>query len=159
MASHIGAPSNKRNYHKLKGGFRTNADSFLNDMMELYGAYVEEVVDGIETETRETARVGMEMLKESSQPAMSQGGTARPMRRRQWKRYCRSWNVLEDSSYNYIHCTIHNKRHYRLTHLLENGHLTRNGTRTRAFEHIKPVEELSVARLLKNIPQIIERGG
>lgn len=37
--------------------------------------------------------------------------------------------------------TIHNKKYPGLSHLLENGHLLRNGRRARAFPHIKPVEE------------------
>lgn len=160
MASHIGAPSNRKNYHRLKGsGIRSTPDSFGKDMENLFRSYAEETVNAIVDEVRDTAEVGTEMLKGSVYPAMSSGGTAKPMRRRQWKKYARSWDILEDAGLNYYHVVIRNKRHYRLTHLLEKGHLTRDGKRTRAFEHIKPVEELTTSRLLKNIPKIIEGGG
>lgn len=156
MGSHIGAPSNRRNYHKLKGsGIKSTPDSFGKDMENLFKAYSEEVITGVIDETRETAMVGCDMLRESTFPSMTQGGSAHPMTRRQWKKYARSWDLLEDEGMNFYHVTIRNKRHYRLTHLLEYGHLTRNGTRTRAFEHIKPVDELTSARLLKNLPKII----
>ncbi|MDN6899573.1 HK97 gp10 family phage protein [Oenococcus sicerae] len=42
---------------------------------------------------------------------------------------------------------IYNRTDYQLTHLLEFGHATRNGGRTRAFPHIKPVDN-HVAELL-----------
>lgn len=43
---------------------------------------------------------------------------------------------------------------HRLTHLLENGHVTRNGGRSQAFPHIKFGEVLAQRRL----PEIIEEG-
>lgn len=35
---------------------------------------------------------------------------------------------------------VHNKDHYRLTHLLEKSHALRDGGRSQARPHIKPVE-------------------
>ncbi len=37
--------------------------------------------------------------------------------------------------------SVYNKSHYQLTHLLEHGHQSRNGGRTRAFSHIATVNE------------------
>lgn len=52
---------------------------------------------------------------------------------------------------------VHNKTHYQLAHLLENGHATRNGGRTRAFPHIAPVAEKAEKTLLDNIKNMIQR--
>ena len=54
-------------------------------------------------------------------------------------KYARNWRFKKNAKGSYV---IYNADPtYRLTHLLENGHALRNGGRSQAFPHIKPVEE------------------
>ena len=51
---------------------------------------------------------------------------------------------------------VHNKTDYQLTHLLEKGHVTRNGTgrtfgRTPAYPHIKEVEDWVVEQFERQL--------
>lgn len=56
--------------------------------------------------------------------------------------YYRGWSVkLAKKQTGKYTKAIWNKTNYQLTHLLEFGHVTRSGTRTRAIPHIRPVEE------------------
>ncbi|MFT8813219.1 HK97 gp10 family phage protein [Oenococcus sp.] len=55
--------------------------------------------------------------------------------------YAKGWGYTKRGN-NYV---VHNKTDYQLTHLLENGHATRNGGRTRAFVHIRPVDDWVIA--------------
>ena len=73
-------------------------------------------------------------------------------------KYARSWTV--DSVYRREHIStywVHNKNYYRLTHLLENGHVIRNAKgeygRTKPIKHIEPVQDWAEAEL----PQEIKR--
>ena len=66
--------------------------------------------------------------------------------------YARSWTVKKDK-HRYI---VHNKDHYRLTHLLEYPHDIRNqyGTyvgQTNAQPHIYRAEQNATVRLLKRL--------
>lgn len=54
--------------------------------------------------------------------------------------------------------SVHNKKHYQITHLLEHGHQSRNGGRVKKYEHIEPVEEfagqLAVSNAQKRIREL-----
>lgn len=73
--------------------------------------------------------------------------------------YAKSWRTKVEQGRNFINVKIHNSKHYRLTHLLEYGHATRNGGRTKAIPHIKPVEEQVNEKFLKAVEEIIKGGG
>ena len=74
-------------------------------------------------------------------------------------KYNKGWRVNEKKGRGYINCTVYNATDWRLTHLLENGHTTRNGGRTKAFVHIKPIEEKYVNQYTQDVEKIIKNGG
>lgn len=60
------------------------------------------------------------------------------------------------------HMTVFNGPHYRLTHLLENGHVIRNGTKrtfgkTGKYEHIAPVNDWANNELPALVRRKVER--
>lgn len=76
--------------------------------------------------------------------------------------YAKSWEIKRDRGRNGINdFTIRNKDHYRLTHLLEKGHVIRNkkGTygRTQPIKHIKPVEEYFNTEVVEEITRELEQ--
>lgn len=70
-------------------------------------------------------------------------------------KYASHWRVTKDKKGSYI---IHNQPStYRLTHLLERSHLLRNGGRSKAQPHIKPVEEKVIQEVEEGIERIARR--
>lgn len=67
--------------------------------------------------------------------------------------YAKSWSVKTVKQGLRTERVIHNRKRYRLTHLLEKGHYNRDGSRTRAIPHIKKVEE----KAIKNFKEELER--
>lgn len=70
-------------------------------------------------------------------------------------KYRKGWRVKKVGE-RYI---VHNATRYQLTHLLENGHATRKGGRTRAFNYIAPVDEWAAQELPARLQAKISRGG
>lgn len=60
-----------------------------------------------------------------------------------WDEYNSTWTVTRtkrDIKGN-KQATVHNSKHYQLTHLLEKGHALHQGGRAQEFPHIAPVAE------------------
>ena len=75
--------------------------------------------------------------------------------------YSQSWKAKpdgynkENSKFMTEKYKIYNEKHYRLTHLLEKGHVGRNGKRVSAYEHIRPVEDLVMQLALSEVQRVI----
>lgn len=50
----------------------------------------------------------------------------------------------------------HNKKHYRLTHLLEKSHAKRGGGRTVPDVHIRPVEQEAITDFVGKVERAVE---
>lgn len=75
-----------------------------------------------------------------------------PKRAKRGGKYARSWTVDKERRRGHIDTYwVHNKKYYRLTHLLENGHVIRNAKgeygRTKPIKHIAPVQDWAETEL------------
>lgn len=123
-----------------------NLDSTINQLLEQYDKDVYEVMDSaVDDVANETAnRLRAVQFKTGGEYSASWVSEKEPSGRLQTKR------------------VVHNEEHYRLTHLLEKGHVIRNGRsritgksygRTGAYPHIEPAEDWARAEL----PRMVER--
>lgn len=102
-------------------------NEFYDTINKLLDEYGDEVAEAAATTARKVALEGKKKVK-----AGGQGN---------WTNYNPSWSMKTESDRLTFSAKIYNKKHYRLTHLLEFGHAKVNGGRTRAFPHIKPVND------------------
>lgn len=138
-----------------------SSDEFANEVINMLKTYTTDVEMAIDDEVLRVGDNGANELRQAIMPMQSASGIppANAMKRREWNSYAKGWQNNYVQGSNYSSSTIHNKTHYRLVHLLEYGHATRNGKRTRAFAHVKPVEDKCDKELLDNVKKIIEKGG
>lgn len=71
--------------------------------------------------------------------------------------YASGWAVKSKKYSNGYYKVIWNRKAYQLTHLLEFGHATRNGGRTKAQPHIRPTEEKYKARFTESLERRIKK--
>ena len=101
----------------------------LNKILEQYGRKADEAVE------KAAKRAGRDTAKTLRNTSPKKTGA-----------YAFSWSTkVTRSSGRLIGVTVYNKDHYQLTHLLENGHVTKNKKgeygRTRPIKHIEPAEQ------------------
>lgn len=73
--------------------------------------------------------------------------------------YTKGWRNSKVDRNGIIKRTIWNRLHYRRVHLLEFGHLTKDGKRVQAYPHVEPAYNKYAKNIDKEIKKVIESGG
>jgi len=121
-----------------------NVNDMAAEIANMLSEYQTEIAKNIDASGKAVANQGARELRKTS-PKKSGA-------------YAKSWKAEKTSGNNVgedVGYTIYNKDHYRLTHLLENGHATRNGGRTKAIKHIEPVERAVIQDYEKAVEEAI----
>ena len=125
---------------------RNEIDNILNKYGDEVYSVMEECIEDVSEEAKEKLRAANHFRKES-------------------RNYAPSWisEKLQGKRLT-VKYAVHNEKHYRLTHLLEKGHVVRNGTgrnkgkqMTDAFPHIAPVNDWANQELVAKIERKLER--
>lgn len=105
------------------------ANLLTKEVMKVLENYNDDISEVVEKVANKVGKEAVEELKNTSPK-----GTR--------KEYAKGWRLKKDKlGKNRYIVKVHNKTDYQLTHLLEFGHATRNGRRTKAQPHIRPTEE------------------
>lgn len=119
-----------------------NIDQLADEISNMITQYGNEIIEGIDKSGKNIANKAVKVLKETSPKDKGD--------------YAKGWQVTKDQEFaEEPHYTVHNKTHYQLTHLLENGHVTKNGGRTRKYPHIKRVEEQVIDEYEQSVEEVI----
>lgn len=123
-------------------------DELSKVVMDYLENYKEDIDEDVIETVDEITKKAKDELKETS-----------PRGKRNRKNpYYKGWTVkLSKRKTGVYHKVIWNKTNYQLTHLLEFGHATRNGGRTKAIPHIRPVEEKYNVEFVDKLEKKIRR--
>lgn len=113
-------------------------------------AQMEDILNDV---TKETKGVMETSIKKTAQETAQRLRNTSPKGSPHVRGYAEGWKASKQSKTGaYI---VHNKTNYQLTHLLENGHVIKNGKgtygRTRGIKHIEPAEEWAANDLPERI--------
>lgn len=117
-------------------------------LMEYLEDYVEDIEDDVRETTDEITKQAVEEIRKTSPKGK---GTRKQPYHKGWTK---QKGKINKGRYT---IKIHNKTNYQLTHLLEFGHATRNGGRTEANPHIRPLEEKYKKIYEQRITTVIKR--
>ena len=128
-----------------------NKHNSMLDINEILNDYSHNIQEAITEEAEKIAKEGQSKLKSTS-PKNKKNTTHKG-------KYAKGWRVKNTKGKGFVNCIIYNATDYQLTHLLENGHLTRNGKKTVPIKHIEPVHDECCANFEKGVEKIIKNGG
>ena len=116
---------------------KIKADSLAGTINEYLAEYGDVVIETLEDAVDNVTKESVNDLK--------QGG---PYKTRNKSKYTGAWKSKTEKSRTGASATVYNAKSPGLAHLLEFGHATRNGGRTKAYPHITTVDDKTEKRIL-----------
>lgn len=118
---------------------KVTLDSFAKEVEKILDSYGDEVTRNLDEITQKVGKKGAQLLRNQSSETFPVPTSSR----KSTGKYAKGWTYQVTKNRLYTTVTIYN-RTPGLPHLLENGHVIRNGGRTtgqaKAHVHIEPVE-------------------
>ena len=117
-------------------------DQLAGEITRSLKAFSKEVVDKVNLSSEKVGNAAVKKLKQSSP--------------RDKGNYAKGWTMTTQRELTQPHSrTIHNKKHYHLTHLLEHGHAKVSGGRVEGQPHIRPAEQAVITEFLAEVEEAI----
>lgn len=120
---------------------KVKADAMAQEIAKTLKEYEGVTVDNMKKAVDKAAKKAVKDLKSTS-----------PKRTGAYSKSWASKSVKKSNAWAYEK-TVYNKKHYRLTHLLEKGHRKVNGGTVAARPHIAKVEQKVIDDLVKDIKE------
>ncbi len=123
-----------------------------SQMKKILKEYGQEVEQFMQEEAEGTIRNAVQKLKQKKRFAAGSNAKGE---------YARGWSSTIVHSRMGIKAVAFNKKHAQLTHLLENGHVSKNGTgrvygEVRAYPHIAQINDEAQEEFVKGIERRIQ---
>ena len=111
----------------------------INVKPEQLDEAIREQLESYSEEIRQNLNKNLKEVADKTAETLKKGGSYQE----RTGKYTPDWSVTarKTSAPQGEQYSVNNRKHYQLTHLLEKGHVTRSGSRTRAFQHILPAEQ------------------
>jgi hypothetical protein len=112
-------------------------DNLANEIAKHLKEFTSFVEDEVEIAKEEVSKIAVAKLKETSPKLKG--------------KYAKGWARIKLGN----GIIIYNKTSYQLTHVLEHGHVNRDGSRTQGIAHIRPAEEQVVNEYISRVERAI----
>lgn len=124
---------------------RTTIENLERDVSKILEEYRDDVQRNLDLITQQMGQKGAQALRRQSRSVLKQ----------RTGEYAKGWKHEFRQTRRYSKTTIFNE-HYSLPHLLEHGHVTRNGTGrvfapTPPHEHIAPVADMLESTYVREV--------